>query len=461
MGCIVLKLNAGDDIMIFKSKTVTVVLQASAAIALLALIAVNALTPFRDKPRSFVSAADEEYVSSCSVARETSSEAPVEPEKIIETARARISVTGDVIIHNALLETAKVSDKKYNFDFIYKSFRNYVSASDYAVTNLETTLGGSDYTGYPVFNTPDSLIDSITGAGFDMLLTANNHANDTGYKGMTRTAKVLKRKKVDFIGTVENAKDKRYLVKEVNGIKIGMICYTYEGRARAGGMKYLNGMMNKKSAAIINTFNVRNLDEFYKQLGGRMTAMRDEGAEAIMVYLHWGEEYKLDPNKSQKEIAQKLCDMGVDVIVGGHPHVIQPMQLMTSRSDSQHKTVCIYSTGNSVSNQRSKYSEINTGHTEDGVFVSFTFSKYSDGSVIVSDVEALPTWVNVYYSGGRRIFEIIPLDKSVSDWKQTFSLDKSGFKSADASFKRTMNIIGDGLKASQEYCREHAVQKVQ
>ena len=280
MGCIVLKLNAGDDIMIFKSKTVTVVLQASAAIALLALIAVNALTPFRDKPRSFVSAADEEYVSSCSVARETSSEAPVEPEKIIETARARISVTGDVIIHNALLETAKVSDKKYNFDFIYKSFRNYVSASDYAVTNLETTLGGSDYTGYPVFNTPDSLIDSITGAGFDMLLTANNHANDTGYKGMTRTAKVLKRKKVDFIGTVENAKDKRYLVKDVNGIKIGMICYTYEGRARAGGMKYLNGMMNKKSAAIINTFNVRNLDEFYKQLGGRMTAMRDEGAEA-------------------------------------------------------------------------------------------------------------------------------------------------------------------------------------
>ncbi len=142
-------------------------------------------------------------------------------------------ITGDVIIHNALLDSAKVSGNKYNFDYIYTYFKSYVSASDYAVTNLETTLGGSDYTGYPVFNTPDSLLDSITGAGFDMLLTANNHANDTGFNGMSRTARVLNERKIDFIGTVENEGDKRYIVKEINGIKLGMICYTYEGRGRS------------------------------------------------------------------------------------------------------------------------------------------------------------------------------------------------------------------------------------
>ena len=138
----------------------------------------------------------------------------------------RVSVTGDVIIHNALLDAAKVSKNKYNFDYIYTYLKSYSEASDYAVANLETTLGGSDYTGYPVFNTPDSLLDSITAAGFDMLLTANNHANDTGFKGMSRTAKVLNERKIDFIGTVENEDDKRYLVKEINGIKLGMICYT-------------------------------------------------------------------------------------------------------------------------------------------------------------------------------------------------------------------------------------------
>ena len=191
-----------------------------------------------------------------------------------------------------------------------------------------------------------------------------------------------------------------------------------------------------------------------------MKAMKAEGAEATIVYIHWGEEYQLDPNGSQKKIAQKLCDMGVDVIVGGHPHVVQPMALLTSGTDAAHKTVCIYSIGNSVSNQRKNYMKLSTGHTEDGVFISFTFSKYSDGSVILTDVDVLPTWVNMYFTKSRQIFEIIPLDKSVSDWGQAFSLDKAGVKDANASYKRTMKVVGEGLKASQEYCRSRADAKV-
>ena len=385
---------------------------------------------------------------------DTSSDAPAANE----VAKARISVTGDVIGHDAILEAAKVSKDKYNFDFIYKHLAGYVSASDYAVTNLETTLGGSDYRGYPTFNSPDSLVDSIIGAGFDMLLTANNHANDTGYKGMHRTAQVLKSKNVDFIGTVEDESDTRYLVREVNGIKLGMICYTYEGRARKNGQKYLNGIMNNRSAAIINTFNVRNLDEFYTELGGRIEAMKADGAEAIVVFMHWGVEYELAPNGNQKKIAQKLCDMGVDVIVGGHPHVVQPMELLTAKTDSSHKTVCIYSIGNSISNQRKNFMKIKTGHTEDGVFISFTFSKYSDGKVILSDVDVIPTWVNLYRNSQtkKNVFEIIPLDQSVGDWGKAFSLDDAGIKDAEASYKRTMKIIGNGLKDSQDYCRGSA-----
>lgn len=436
-----------------KTNTAVVAARVMAAAAIGVLMAVNFFISYRNRAAL---ASDPSPNRNIAADVSSSDRDTTAPEKIHEVARAKISVTGDVIIHNALLDTAKVSKDTYNFDYIYKYLRSYAASSDYAVTNLETTLGGANYTGYPVFNTPDSLVDSITGAGFDMLLTANNHANDTGYKGMYRTAKVLNEKKVDFIGTVQNETDKRYLVKEVNGIKLGMICYTYEGRARSNGMKYLNGMINKKSAAIINTFNVRNLDEFYTELGARMAAMKAEGAQAIMVYLHWGEEYELEPNDSQKKIAQKLCDMGVDVIVGGHPHVVQPMQLLTSGADAAHKTVCIYSIGNSVSNQRKNYMQLKTGHTEDGVFISFTFTQYSDGRVIVSDVDVMPTWVNMYYSKSKRVFEIIPLDKTVSDWKEAFSLDEAGEKDANASYKRTMKIVGEGLEASQEYCRHSA-----
>lgn len=416
------------------------------------LIVVNFFVSYRNISEPDSEAAPEQHVT----AKDSSGEEIAVPEEIREVAKAKVSVTGDVIIHNPLLKAAQTSNNQFNFDYIYKYLKSYASESDYAVTNLETTLGGADYTGYPTFCSPDSLVDSITGAGFDMLLTANNHSNDTGFKGMSRTAKVLSEKKVDFIGTVVNEGDKRYLVKEVNGIKLGMICYTYEGRARSDGVKYLNGMINKKSAAIINTFNVRNLDEFYAELGERMKAMKAEGAEAIMVYMHWGEEYQLEANGSQKKVAQQLCDMGVDVIVGGHPHVVQPMELLQSSSDGAHKTVCIYSIGNSVSNQRKNYMKLQTGHTEDGVFISFTFSKYSNGRVLLSDVDVIPTWVYMHYAGSRKVFEIIPLDKSVSDWKQAYSLDAAGQKDANASYKRTWKIIGKGLQDSQEYCRQSA-----
>lgn len=439
--------------MSLKSKTATERARTISASVIAVLIVINFFVSYHNRPELPSETGTKRYDSA-----DVSSGNVDQPEitRIQEVSRAKISVTGDVIIHNALLKTATVSKNKYNFDYIYKHFKSYVTPSDYAVTNLETTLGGSDYTGYPVFNTPDSLLDSITDAGFDMLLTANNHANDSGYKGMSRTAKVLNERKIDFIGTVENQDNKRYLVKEINGIKLGMICYTYEGKERSNGKKALNGYMNKKSAAIINTFNVRNLDEFFTELGDRLKAMKAEGAEATMVYMHWGEEYELSPNSSQKKMAQKLCDMGVDVIVGGHPHVVQPMELLTSSKDSSHKTVCIYSIGNSVSNQRKSYMKLNTGHTEDGVFISFTFSKYSNGKVILSDVDVLPTWVNMYYTKTKQYFEIIPLDKSVSDWKKAFSLNKAGQKDADASYKRTMKIVGKGLKASQEYCRNSA-----
>ena len=150
----------------------------------------------------------------------------------------------------------------------------------------------------------------------------------------------------------------------------------------------------------------------------------------------------MEPSTYQQKIGQKLCDLGVDVIVGGHPHVVEPVELF--QSDISHKqTICLYSMGNEVSNQRKDRMDMTTGHTEDGLIFETTFERKKDGSVTLSDVNILPTWVNLYYgSEGRRHYEIIPLDKS-QNWSN-FGL--SGTADAEASYERTDKLVAKGIR---------------
>jgi poly-gamma-glutamate synthesis protein (capsule biosynthesis protein) len=164
-------------------------------------------------------------------------------------------------------------------------------------------------------------------------------------------------------------------------------------------------------------------------------------------------EYQLKQNYEQVKLAQAACDLGVDVIVGGHPHVIQPIDLLTSTTDESHKTVCLYSTGNAMSNQRlGNLSKVKTAHTEDGIFFSFSFAKYSDGTVRLEEVELLPLWINMYKdSDGDRFYDVLPLDKTVEDWKTKLNLTDNTLAKAEDSYERTMDIVGEGLQEVQEY----------
>ena len=386
-----------------------------------------------------------------------------EPPALTMTSQATISVTGDVMAHSPMLTAAYNSkSKSYSFENIFPYISKYVSASDYAIANLETTLrgteGGVKYQGYPTFNTPDAIVDAVKNAGFDMVLTANNHSYDMGAKGMKRTLEVLDEKGLEHTGTFLKETDKKYIVKEVNGIKIGMICYTYETNGSNNNKKYLNGItLSSESAKLINSFNYGKTDNFYSDLADNISDMKGDGAEAVMLFIHWGTEYKTSPNKYQKQIAQKVCDLGVDVIVGGHPHVIQPVDLLTS-SDSTHKTLCIYSTGNAVSNQRRSRMSLNTGHTEDGCLFSVTFNKYSDGRVVISDTSLLPTWVDLRVDPDtkKNVYKIVPLDKSVPEWGTAFDMKSATVKNAEKSYDRTAEITGGGLEKARKYYRSAA-----
>lgn len=380
----------------------------------------------------------------------TSDDTPSIPEEPYVVSSATVVNTGDILIHSPLLTAAKESDG-YDFSPLYREVSSYFNGADLAIANLEVTLGGSEsgsYKGYPAFNTPDSLIDYVKAAGVDMLLTSNNHCYDTGLYGLKRTARVLKEKNMPFIGTRETEQESLYTVKDVNGIKIGMACYTYENVYQGNGTKSINGrIVSSDAVGLLASFSYEQLDKFYSEAQSVIADMKQNGAEAIVFYMHWGNEYQLKQNHWQEQIAQKLCDLGVDVIVGGHPHVIQPIDLLTS-TDGSHKTVCLYSMGNSVSNQRldQLYSDCPTGHTEDGMLFYYTFDKYSDGKVVLSGVDIIPAWVckTGYGTSAEYVLYALPTADSFGEQGLTASTGKK-------SYERTKEIVGEGLTKCQEY----------
>ena len=379
---------------------------------------------------------------------------PEEPVPIIKTSTATVAATGDVLMHYPVIKTGLDSATgEYNFDSIFTYFDDYVSAADYAVANLETTLCGLDngykYQGYPRFNCPDGIVGSMQRAGFDMLLTANNHTYDTGETGFLRTLSVIDGSGLARLGTNADGSEPKYTIQDVNGIKIGMICYTYETEDDDLVHKSLNGIrLTEKASGLINTFSYQRLEEFYAELEGHLKAMKAEGAQASILFLHWGNEYQTQENEYQRAMAQAVCDLGVDVIVGGHPHVVQPVELLTSQTEAEHRTVCLYSMGNAVSNQRIEQIPSAGGYTEDGVLFRVTFAWYSDGTILLESADVLPTWVNLTtgVESGKKAYEIIPLDRSITDWKNAFTLTEEEYAEAEKSYERTMSIVGEGLE---------------
>ncbi len=376
------------------------------------------------------------------------------PEPVHVVSTAHIISTGDVLMHKPVMDTAKQSDGSYNFDVMFQYVKPYVSDADYAVANLETTFGGDGfpYQGNPSFNCYDTLMDTLSGSGFDMLLTANNHCADTLMTGINRTLEVVRSYDVQTLGTRLSEEEDRYVVEEVNGIKIGMVCYTYT-MSMVGDKPNLNGNTPVANPEQLNFFDYYHLDKFYAEMEQIMTDMKADGAEASVLYIHWGNEYQLKQNNWQSDIAQKMCDLGVDVIIGGHPHVVQPVDLLTSKENPEHKTVCLYSMGNAISNQRlGLIGAIGTAHTEDGVLFSVSFSKYSDGTVVLEGMDLIPCWVNMFTNNGKREYNILPLDDSTRDeWQSLYSLTDTGVKAAANSYDRTMKVVGEGIQECQDY----------
>ena len=423
--------------------TVLTCMLAFLAVGLLIKCAVDLVDNIADRPSTSISAST------------TTETVAGENAPITVVSSATISSQGDLLMHKPVIDTCKGKDGKYDFESIFRYVKSYVSGYDYAVANFETTLGGPDhpYQGNPSFNTPDTFADELVDTGFDMLLTANNHCADTTATGILRTLEQLRSRNLVTVGTQKDANEQDFVVIEVNGIRIGVSCYTYATDETDDGRPSLNRNSFLSKKGIVNYYMENKLDRFYGEVEAQLNAMEQQGVDATIFYVHWGVEYETEENELQNQMAQKLCDMGVDVIIGGHPHVVQPIELLQSKRDPSHRTVCIYSLGNVVSNQREGIDpSFEGGFTEDGVIFNVTFEKYSDGTAGLAGVDVLPTWVNMHTTDGVKEYNVLPLDVSrESQWEEMFDISNETAKKAKDSFDRTMKILGDGL----EECQKH------
>ncbi|MBQ3422659.1 MAG: CapA family protein, partial [Romboutsia sp.] len=264
----------------------------------------------------------------------------------------------------------------------------------------------------------------------------NNHTNDKGNIGIERTYDLITEKGLTVSGTQKNDTDKNYVIKEVKGVKIGILSYSY-GEI-VNGTKKLNGIpVSKSLSERVNVFDSRYFNDTLDMLDKDLNEMKSENPDIIIFVPHWGNEYQTTPSNFQKNLAQEMSNRGVDIIFGSHPHVVQPIETLTSETDNNHKTTVVYSMGNFISNQRKELIS-SSNYTEDGIMVNVKLKK-TDSGVEVSEVSYIPTWVNRYKSNPHYTYEIIPIVNK----EELENIDNLNLNDVKSSYENTKKLINN------------------
>ncbi|MBR4830063.1 MAG: CapA family protein [Muribaculaceae bacterium] len=246
-----------------------------------------------------------------------------------------LTFVGDAMQHAPQITAALQPDGTYDYTPCFQYVEDDIRWADFAVVNLECPLGGKPYTGYPCFSAPDSYAQRLKDVGFDLFLTANNHCLDRRDKGLIRTCQMLDSLRIPHIGTYRDSQERERslpYIEDIKGIKIAFLDYTYG----------TNGIPIQGDVIVDFIDQQLIADDIQKA--------RSRGADVLCVNLHWGIEYQLKPVASQRTLADWLVTQGVDFIIGGHPHVVEPMEMRYSE-EYDKKVLLVYSMGNFISNQ--------------------------------------------------------------------------------------------------------------
>ncbi|MFZ5640564.1 MAG: CapA family protein [Bacillota bacterium] len=308
-----------------------------------------------------------------------------------------ISFVGDLMVHEEQLKSAyKPGGQAYDFSGTFDQVADFLKVADFTVGNLETTISGSDqkYTSYPQFNTPGSFLDELKKAGFDVLTTANNHSMDRRKIGVLRTIKALNDRGFKHTGTFATAEDRETpLIMEHEGIRVALLAYTYG----------TNGIYVPENERYL--VNLLDLNRVTRDVENARRA----NADVIIAAVHFGNEYERQPNRWQRIYTQKILDAGVDVIIGSHPHVLQPFAWVEPNDVIRPKRFVAYSLGNFISGQRGRFKD-------SGVILNLKISKDEKGAVI-EKVSYVPTWVHRYWNKRKITYRVVAVEKAIRDYK--------------------------------------------
>jgi poly-gamma-glutamate synthesis protein (capsule biosynthesis protein) len=361
-----------------------------------------------------------------------------------EPQRVDLVAVGDLMVHETQLKTHWVaSANAYLFDDDFRFITPYLQLADLAIGNLETVFAGPEkkYSGYPYFNTPDTFAEALARAGFDVLTVANNHALDMGVPGAIRTVEIIRKNGMAVIGGRARPEEDPLLIKEVRGVKVGLLGLSYETGPR-GTARTLNGtVMPAAALELLETFRPYKLAEDLPLIEAKVRRLREKGAELIVVVLHWGEEYGKAPTAGQRLMAQHLASAGVDLVFGHHPHVVQKVELLPRPDDG--RMLVAWSLGNFISNQR--YEFLKRRDTEDGLLMRVVMERDGPGRPWrFAQIGAVPLWVHRHLRAGTWHYHILPLVEALAN-EAAFGLDTPDSRwRARNSWEQTMAVLGPG-----------------
>lgn len=343
---------------------------------------------------------------------------------------ARVVANGDILCHDALYYTAKKSDGGYDFNPFFEYVKPWIEGADLAIGDYEGTISDKHpLGGYPLFNAPIEIADTMKDLGYDVVDLAHNHILDTGLYGLKYTNKVFKDRGLDVVGVHVDKKrsEDKILIKEVNGIKIAILAYAYG----------YNGMEANLTAEEHNNYLADLNEEKIKEEIQRA----EKEADVTIVMPQMGVEYRLQPTEEQKVLYRKMIDWGADVIFGGHPHVIEPAETVEKDGD---KKFIIYSMGNFISNQRME--RMDNKWPERGLLMDVTFEK-NNGKTIIKTVKAHPTLV---YSklNGRNMngialydYKVMVLEDFIDGGKHRDKLDEKMKEKVDVAYREIIDHV--------------------
>lgn len=329
-----------------------------------------------------------------------------------DTTRISLLFAGDIMGHDSQIASAfDEATKTYDYTSCLAYMKPYLESADIAFGNLEVTLAGPPYKGYPRFSSPDALAVALKAAGFDVLVTANNHSVDRGRKGIERTIRVLDSLGIPHTGTFpdEVSRLNEYpLILAKNGFTLALLNYTY---GTNGIPVPKPGMVN-----LIDTAQIRKDIHKAKQVQ----------PDAIIAFMHWGNEYQSLPSKQQRQLADFCFQQGADLVIGSHPHVLQPMEWRKEKNQ-----FIVYSLGNFVSGQRKQY-------TDGGAmaYVELQKVRYAPDSIVTS-IDSAGYFLQWVYrtEDQRKDYYMVPVPQ--------FEPDPTTFLKGPTSVNAFRQFVGD------------------